>query len=152
MVDVGHRGVVEGVPAHGPWRLVAPGNRPQEHDLDGSQLLEAVEDERRRARQLLDHHAGGPVELLEAVDDLAAEVEVAMAGLAEAAHECATSSHSSVHPQELISRVMMPLPVSMCVVHGMHGSKLRMARRMSMPLTWSSGTDSRIGVSTTACS
>jgi hypothetical protein len=87
VVDVGHGGVMEGVAAHGPRGLVAPGNRPQEHDLGGSQLLETVEDERRRARQLLDDHAGGPVELLEAVDDLAAEVEVAHAGPAEAAHE-----------------------------------------------------------------
>jgi hypothetical protein len=60
--------------------------------------------------------------------------------------------YSRVQPQELISRVMMPRPVSMWVVQGMQGSKLRMARRTSMPLIWSSGTDSRMGVSTMACS
>ena len=41
---------------------------------------------------------------------------------------------SRVQPQELTSRTMTPLPVSMWVVQGMHGSKLRMARRTSMPL------------------
>ncbi len=60
--------------------------------------------------------------------------------------------YSRVQPQELISRLMMPLPVSMWVVQGMQGSKLRMARSTSMPLIWSSGTDSRMGVSTMACS
>ena len=60
--------------------------------------------------------------------------------------------YSSVQPQELTSRTMTPRPVSMWVVQGMQGSKLRTARRTSMPFTWSSGTDSSSGVSTTACS
>jgi hypothetical protein len=63
-----------------------------------------------------------------------------------------SAPHSSVQPQELTSRTMTPLPVSMWVVQGMHGSKLRMARRTSMPLTSSSETDSRMGVSTIASS
>ena len=44
---------------------------------------------------------------------------------------------------------MIPLPVSMWVVHGMHGSKLRMARSTSMPFIWSLGTDSSSGVLST---
>lgn len=60
--------------------------------------------------------------------------------------------YSNVQPQELTSRTMVPRPVSMWVVQGMQGSKLRMARRTSMPLTWSSGTLSSSGVSTMASS
>jgi hypothetical protein len=57
--------------------------------------------------------------------------------------------YSKLQPQELTSRTMTPRPVSMWVVQGMQGLRLRTARRTSMPLIWSSGTDSSSGVSTT---
>jgi len=46
----------------------------------------------------------------------------------------------------------LPLPRYMCTPHGRHGSKLRTARMMSIPLNWSGGFSSKIGVFCTASS
>jgi len=45
-----------------------------------------------------------------------------------------------------------PTPVYMCTPHGRHGSKLRTARMMSMPLKFSGPFSSKIGVFCTASS
>ena len=47
---------------------------------------------------------------------------------------------------------VLPLPRYMCTPQGRHGSKLRTARMMSMPLNWSGGFSSKIGVFCTASS
>ena len=138
--------------------VCAPEDGADQHQLRRVQLLQAVQDQRRRTGDVLDHHARRPLKLLQVADQLVTEVEVALGGATEAPDEDAAppvssgTHHSSVQPQELTSRTITPRPVSMCVVHGMHGSKLRTARRTSMPLTCSSGTLSRIGVSTIASS
>src|ERR1039457_6427302 len=46
----------------------------------------------------------------------------------------------------------LPLPRYMCTPHGRHGSKLRTARMMSIPLNLSGGFSSKIGVFCTASS
>ena len=51
-----------------------------------------------------------------------------------------------------ICSTTFPPPVYMCTPHGRHGSKLRTARMMSMPLKLSGGFSSKIGVFCTASS
>ena len=53
----------------------------------------------------------------------------------------------------LTSRTTVPLPVETCVVHGIHGSKLRIARSMSIDVNClGSPNFSMIGVLITASS
>jgi len=48
--------------------------------------------------------------------------------------------------------IVVPLPRYICTPHGRHGSKLRTARMMSMPLKFSGPFSSKIGVPLTASS
>lgn len=60
--------------------------------------------------------------------------------------EAVCLGYSRVHEQELISLTMTPCPVSMCVVHGIQGSKERIALSTSMPFSSSSLDVSKTGV------
>ncbi len=154
---VAGRGEVEPISAHRAGRVdVAREGSDQHHPLR-RQLPQAVEHPVPGIGEVFEHDVIRPPEALDSPDELGSEVEVAQPRQADATHQGEArrrfgGGHSSVQPQELTSRTITPLPVSMWVVQGMHGSKLRMVRRMSMPLTSSSATLSRIGVSTMACS
>jgi len=110
---------VHSVAAQGGRRIEISSNGSYEQDLGRPQFLEAVQHQWRRAGKVLDDHALGPLQVLQVFDDLPAEVQIPHPrtteptdeGPARGSHSGA--GHSSVQPQELISRLMTPLPVSM---------------------------------------
>src|SRR5262249_31032610 len=117
-------------------------------------VLEPLDDGDRVIAHVLDRDMRGPRGQRQAIGDHHADGVVPKIAIADAADECAHAAQSSA-PQAhvLTSRVITPASEWMCVVHGIHGSKLRMARRMSMPLNSAgSSVSSSSGVFNTASS
>src|SRR5262249_12921510 len=124
--------------------------------LFGRLVFETLNDRDGVVAQVLHHDVIGPRRLLQSIGDLDADRVIAEVTIADTGDDHAQvypPSSSTPHAQVLTSRVITPASEWMCVVHGMHGSKLRIARRMSMPLNCcGSFASSNSGVLSTASS
>jgi hypothetical protein len=83
----------------GRGRIDVPGHSPDEDELRRPQLLETVQDERRGEGQILHHHAVGPLQLLEIVDELPTEIQVPHPRAAEAGDQGPAGRHRPGHPR-----------------------------------------------------
>jgi hypothetical protein len=124
--------------------------RPDKDQPAGSQLLEPLAHRHRAVVERLERDAVAQRLARQPLERDAPEVEVALVQLTDRPDD---DRQSAPQAHVLTSRTMLPAPVCTCVVHGMHGSKLRMARSMSIEVKRSgSAISSRIGVRITASS
>ena len=111
-------------------------SREEHHAIVWGAILQVLHDGDGAITEIVDFDAGIPIERFESGEQIWPDGEIAEVSIADDADKSSQGYSSTPHAQVLTSRVTTLSEPStyMCVVHGMQGSKLRMVRRMSIPL------------------